>query len=187
MGVRRFGDLSASATSRIGGAAGVSPDVKGGRFRTGMSCKHDAARMIRGEKAGGHCLLPDLTSPSGCIIYTLGFLRSHIKNHEARKCRKMIADLVTGVQNRAAAMGAPTHSETLEIPAKTHRYGRWGVVRNAETTGFPGRDALFQKRGVGTEGSKLRFPARKARSLWFYPPQTTRIFAQTEPNDAQNL
>src|SRR5687767_10006749 len=97
----------------------------------------------------------------------------------------MITAIVTGVQYRAVAMGAPTHSGTLEIPAKTHRYGRWGVVQNAKTTGFPGRDALFQKRGVGTEGSKLRFPARKARSLWFSPPETMRILADPEPNRAK--
>jgi hypothetical protein len=84
-------------------------------------------------------------------------------------------------------MGAPAHSGTLEIPAKMHRYGRWVVVGNAKTTGFPGEDGVFTKRGSGTERSKMRFATRKARSLWFLTPETTRIFAQTEPNDVQNL
>jgi hypothetical protein len=85
------------------------------------------------------------------------------------------------------AMGAPTHSGVLEIPAKTHRYGRWGVVENAKTTGFPGRDTLSQKRGSGTGGRKMRILTRKGDSLWFDPPQTTRILAETIRNNAQKL
>ena len=79
------------------------------------------------------------------------------------------------------------HSETLKIRAKTRRYGRWRVDRNAKATGFSGVDTLGKKWGSGIDGRKMRVPARKARSLWFSPPQTTRIFAQTERNDAQNL
>jgi hypothetical protein len=75
----------------------------------------------------------------------------------------------------------------LEIPAKMCRYGRWVIDRHAKTTGFPGGDALSKKRGSGTGGRKMRFPTRKVRSLWFYPPQTTRIFAETIRKDAQTL
>ena len=76
------------------------------------------------------------------------------------------------------------HSETLKIPAKMRRYGRWGVAQNAKTTDFPGGDALVKKRGSGTGGRKMRVPTRKVRSLWFLTPETTRILAQTEPNHA---
>jgi hypothetical protein len=68
-----------------------------------------------------------------------------------------------------------------------YRYGRWGVVQSAKTTGFQGGDALSKKWGVGTKWSKVRFPTRKLNPLWFSPPQTTRIIAETERNDAQNL
>jgi hypothetical protein len=64
-------------------------------------------------------------------------------------------------------MGAPTHSETLRIRAKTHRYGRWVVGEIAKMTGFPGGSTLFKKRGSGTGGRKMRILARKVRSLWF--------------------
>jgi hypothetical protein len=84
-------------------------------------------------------------------------------------------------------MGAPTHSGVLEIPAKTHRYGRWVVPGIAKTTGFPGEDALSRKRGSGTEGQKMRIPTRKVRSLWFSPPETMRILAQTMRKDAQTF
>jgi hypothetical protein len=79
------------------------------------------------------------------------------------------------------------HSETLKIRAKTRRYGRWRIVQNAKTTDFPGGNAPVKKRGSGTGGRKMRFPARKARSLWFSPPETTPILSETMRNDAQNL
>ena len=53
------------------------------------------------------------------------------------------------------------HSGTLKIPAKTRRYGRWGVVQNAKTTGFPGGDALAKKRGLAPGGQKSEFPREK--------------------------
>jgi hypothetical protein len=84
-------------------------------------------------------------------------------------------------------MGAPTHSGSLKIPAKMRHYGRWGVVQDAKTTDFPGGDALAKKRGSGTGGRKMRILAEKRDPLWFSPPETTRIFAETEPNDVQNL
>jgi hypothetical protein len=84
-------------------------------------------------------------------------------------------------------MGGCAHSQPLIFLAKTRRYGRWVVDQNAKTTDFPGEDAVFKKRGSGTGGLKMRIPTRKARSLWFLTPETTRIFAETGPNGAQTL
>jgi hypothetical protein len=41
------------------------------------------------------------------------------------------------------------------------------LPENARTTGFPGRDRLFKKRGSGTEGREMQILTRKVRSLWF--------------------
>jgi hypothetical protein len=79
------------------------------------------------------------------------------------------------------------HDEVLKNRAKMHRYGRWVAPENGKTTGFSGVDGLFKKRGSGTEGSKMRIPARKHRSLWFFPAETTRILAETEPNHAETM
>ena len=82
-------------------------------------------------------------------------------------------------------MVGPHHSKVFENSAKMHRYGRSPLGRFAKTTGFPGRDALSKKRGSGTEGSKMQIPTRKARSLWFLPPETIPKTADPEPNNAQ--
>ena len=65
-------------------------------------------------------------------------------------------------------MGAPTHSETLEIPAKRHRYGRWGSSENAKTTGFPGRNAFPKNGGLApaVENANSREKTRPAMVLY---------------------
>ena len=68
---------------------------------------------------------------------------------------------------KGGALVGYDHDQPLKIRAKSDRYGRWVVVRNAKTTGFPGGDGVFKKRGSGTEDRKMRILTRKARSLWF--------------------
>jgi hypothetical protein len=84
-------------------------------------------------------------------------------------------------------MVGTNHSGTLRNPGKTHRYGRWVVVRNAKTTGFPGGNALVKKEGCGTNSRKMRILTRKGDPLWFYPPEKVAFSADPERTDAKKL
>jgi hypothetical protein len=66
-------------------------------------------------------------------------------------------------------MGAPTHSETLKIPAKSHRYGRWRSSEIAKTTDFPGRNALSKKGGLAAVVEKCEFPRENSTRYGFHP------------------
>src|SRR5688572_29544566 len=52
------------------------------------------------------------------------------------------------IQGWSEAMGAPHHSEALEIRAKSDRYGRWVVGENQKTTGFPGQSVHSKNGGL---------------------------------------
>ena len=67
------------------------------------------------------------------------------------------------------AMGAPSHSGMLEIPAKMHRYGRWVVDRHAKTTGFPGESTVSKNGGMAPRGQKCVLPREKRDRYGFKP------------------
>ena len=69
------------------------------------------------------------------------------------------------------------HSETLEFPERSDRYGGWAVGEKAKTTGFSGGNARGKKRGCGTNQRKKRKAQEKRNGLWFIPPEMTRINA----------
>ena len=50
------------------------------------------------------------------------------------------------------------HSEVLQIPAKSARYGRWGYGQNDKTTGFSGKAAFSPNGGCKTPSANERSP-----------------------------
>jgi hypothetical protein len=51
---------------------------------------------------------------------------------------------------------------------------------------FQGKLRLAKKRGY-TPPKKMRNPRENGPALWFLPPETMRIFAETEPIHAEKL
>jgi hypothetical protein len=87
-------------------------------------------------------------------------------------------------------MGAPIHSETLKIPAKSHRYGRWRSSEIAKTTDFPGRNALSKKGGLAAVVEKCEFPRENATRYGFDPRKRPGILlkrSETMPKHSETM
>jgi len=66
-------------------------------------------------------------------------------------------------------MGAPTHSQLLEIPAKMHRYGRWGREGVQNQRDFQG-EMLASKKGGGRGPPKNAHSSGKTRFAMVFTP-----------------
>ena len=68
--------------------------------------------------------------------------------------------------------------EVLENLGKSNQSGHRMPIRMSKTTGFPGRNAIFPKRGGWQGGSKMQDSRGKRGSKWSNPVHFERILVQ---------